>query len=531
MELNSTFPSRLFPLPLGVSRDAKTAATTFAYEYPISPSSVSSLQTKLSGNTLLLPLRSFLYSGHESSRRVLAHALRHYPNVIKLWCSQFGQAYRALQHFPHILYRFNKSRTYIPSEALSDYSNTVCELVNSDVFVREDGSLVLSKAIVTVDEDAVNQSPKAPRNTDPLVEVTTELLCESLCISRSLTVIMDSTERQRDDQDDIAQDVPDYTKEIDSNNSDFNELTGDEWVNDNTTSCAVYLAEHCGLDIFPNFRSSKRQPVSTSSNFVLFTEANEPSRVESSEALSKNGGKGSSLLSSQSQSRTNLPSRGNGGSSRKKVLDSILATNTNLLVTMTADDEKIVSVVSINGYDSADGKTNRDAQGNSTYTFPGRRNNCMSMRPRKGFNFRVKAKSPGIAYMTISQSTKVDKSSDVISSALVDVVHSVTLKICVIDFPISKSSEVCEVISLSEAAFWTPLYKPIALSPIGVHDSTANRSKVLGSDVNCTTYLDRIFSAQAFKTRVCGVSCYFLLCATLVLTHLRYYDVIFFVVE
>lgn len=534
MDLNSTYPSRLFPLPLGVSRDSRNNSITFSYEYPITPSSVSSLKTKLSGSTLLLPLRAFLYSYHSSNRRVLASALRHYPKLIELWCSQFGQGYRSLKKFSHIQYEFNKNKsrpgptttnnhnngTTMVSNPFHEDNNVVMELINKDIFVREDGSLVFSNAMVkTVEED---EDYSASRNTDPLVTVVTDLLSECLCISRTLSVQltkadqMSSHDGANDDINNLSY-IKNIEKQLQIHESEesFGDVMAMKDQNAGVTgrqdelighASVVYLAERSGLDIYPSLRadSGADRPVSSLCSFVLLTEAAPQSDISGTmKGMSRSSSRGShSFVPSQhTQSNVSLSKLGAG-----KDLNSFLAMSDNLVVTMSASSAGVVSVVSVNGHDMDTGKVAHDAQGNTVLTLPGLRNRGggMTRTPRQGFRFRVKAKTPGVAYITIRQSIPVSYTIEGDVTAKGPVLSAV-LKVCVVDFPVTESVGLGEVISLTEASFWTPLYTPLNNSGVGGGASGRGNQN---ETINCREYLDRIFSGQLFRNRVSDIRVY-----------------------
>jgi hypothetical protein len=523
LELNSTFPSRLFPLPLGVCRDKRNNSSTFSFEYPMSPSSASALQTQLSGSAVVLPLREYLYSHHDSNRRVLAHALRHYPNMIELWCSQFGQAYRVLQHFSHIHYRFNTRRGSVNSSSNTDASaddDRVSELVNADIFVREDGSLVLGNAMVSVEEGEeggeeeegnAQCSSESARNTDDLVAVVTDLLSECLCLSRPITVQMDHSSKPPNMNLELDAE-PEYLRSHEQEEGGGTEERGGGEGNatDRAASSSVsevYLAEGCGLDVFPQLRNISSTAVSVQSTCVLFIEdLQQASGSTSYASMSRNNRRGNHFFNATQES-----GKVNTGVNQNK-LEQLLSSRANVVVKMSSDDVKVVSVISVNGDDITTGKSTIDATNNKFVTMSSKKNSGMSTIAKKGFQFRVKAKSPGIAYVTIHQRAEEACSEHLTTSTRQEgsnneSVHSVTLKICVVDYPVSKSSEVCEVISLSESSFWTPLYKPLPPSYSGTvstmrSNSSSGSNQCSSGAVNGSLYRDRVFAAQAFRHRV-----------------------------
>ena len=492
VELNTTFPSRLFPLPLAVERDRNSNLPTFAFEYPLTPSAVTSLETKIRGKTPLIPLRAVVYSHHESSKRVLAHALRHYPDVAEFWCSQFGQAYRVLQQYSNIQYHFDTAKQDTLTSDSSGGNGDISELINADIFVREDGSLVLGNAMVTVDEEVSSGHITKSRNTDAFVKVATSLLCECLTISRAITVRLNPS-------DPDIEASPEYLHKIDqelqSNTYSENRALEEDNMEFAPRESTVYIAEGCGLDIFPHLNNISRDALSESSIFILFIEDNDTF----SDHRMNRSTSGKSIISGHTRSNASL----NG--TKKCSLDKLLRSEANVLVKMTSTDTKIVSLEDVNGDDMSHSKTTIDGNKNSTITFPGLNSMSMAMRARKGLSFRVKAKTPGIAYIHIFHRAKSNANGGVGDANRI--VFSITLKLCVVAYPTSKSTQLCEVISLSESSFWTPLHRPI--SNMQVFDNSSSRKKG-GESMNCALFLDQVFSAQCFKRRVRVILCLFI---------------------
>ena len=479
---------------------------------------------------------------------MLAHALRHYPAVVELWCSQFGQAYRVLQHFPHIQYRFNHGRVGRNSAGAGG-GDGVAELVNADVFVREDGSLVLGNAMVSVEEeeetmDAASQSTAASHvcNTEPLVHTVSTLLSECLSISRAIAVQLDHAPPLGIEDVD-----PVYLQKIDeqlhvgaSHDGDVEDGGGgsiarhdrSEFFRDGmgyASPSVVYLGDECGLDIFPQLRMDTISgggaggvSVSSNSTFVLFIEEDCPSLLKVEAGGELRGGQSHRMGGGGRGTQGHSKQQSHGD--QKRVLENLLASKSNIVVKMTSADSKIISVVSANGNEiHTRNKTAIDANNNTIITLPSGRNKGLDMKPKKGFHFRVKAKSPGVAYVTICQSAASPTADSSSSHARdthgharhrtqshsrnTDVLYSVTLKICVIDYPISKSANLCEIVALSESSFWTPLHRPLHRPTEESNPAARDKERAAAAEVNSTLYLDQVFTAQAFRHRVSRPGC------------------------
>jgi hypothetical protein len=154
-ELLSSHGLNLFPLPVGVHREASNLATIFAFESAAG----------------CVPLSS-LYGP------ALSTYLRRTPQVMLKWCAQLSRTYRSLLACSGSLMKSIR--------------------VDSDVFVRENGHLLVGNVAF----EAVRPGLKAGYGRG-LLSVYCELLARTLCVSRTENVQLREVHGADLDRDDV----------------------------------------------------------------------------------------------------------------------------------------------------------------------------------------------------------------------------------------------------------------------------------------------------------------------------------------